>query len=115
MLRRRASVTDGAPMTTRSTTDRVDEVYAAPMHIISARGSTELRSGSRLLRPIAHAVAARSPVPVAYTELAYPATFRSFEACYPARFDLGDSPRLGVTALLALLEDSGEYPAADEM
>jgi cutinase len=97
-------------MTTRSTTDPADEVFAAveaaPVRIISARGSTEPQSGSRLLRPIARAVAHRSPIPVAYTELAYPATFRSFEAGYPARFDLGDSPRLGVTALLALLEDN---------
>jgi hypothetical protein len=65
-------------MTTRTTTDTVDNVFApvdvAPVHIISARGSTEPQSGSRLLRPIAQAVAARSPVPVAYTELAYPAT-----------------------------------------
>lgn len=105
-------------MTTSTTTTATDPAFApvdaAPVHIISARGSTEPQSGSRLLRPIAQAVAANSPVPVAYTELAYPATFHSFEAGHPARFDLGDSPRLGVTALLTLVEDNArDRPGQD--
>jgi hypothetical protein len=45
------------------------EVDLAHAHIVSVRGSTEPQSGSRLLHPIARAIAARSSVPVAYTEL----------------------------------------------
>jgi cutinase len=74
--------------------------------IVSARGSTEPQGGSRLLKPIGAAIAARLPVRVSYTELVYPATFEHFEAGYPARFDLGESPAEGVAALVGLLNRS---------
>jgi hypothetical protein len=79
------------------------ELSDADVHIVSARGSTEPQGGSRLLRPLGELVAARTTA--AYTELRYPATFLQFSGTYPASFDLGDSPQLGVHALLHLLEE----------
>ncbi|TQM09918.1 cutinase family protein [Pseudonocardia kunmingensis] len=85
------------------------DLHTAHVHVVSVRGSTEPQSGSRLLQPVAQAIATRARIPVAWTELHYPATYIDFDAGYPARFNLGDSPRLGVTALLTLLEDNARH------
>lgn len=77
----------------------------APVLIVTVRGSTEPVSGSRLLTPIADAISDRYPADVQIHSLAYPATFESFHATYPARIDLGQSPTIGVHNLVSLLND----------
>lgn len=74
-----------------------------PVLIITVRGSTEPASGSRLLTPIARAVARHYRGEVEVHSLAYPATFESFDATYPARIDLGESPAIGVRNLVSVL------------
>lgn len=82
------------------------DLDTAHVHVVSVRGSTEPQSGSHLLHPVAQAIAGRTHLPVAYTELPYPATYVTFDPGYPASFELGDSPRVGVTSLLTLLEEN---------
>ena len=74
------------------------------IRVIGARGSTEPQQGSRLLRPIADALAGAFPGRVSYTELEYPATIEHFVP--PADIDLGESPSIGVSNLVALLNES---------
>jgi cutinase len=76
-----------------------------PVLIITARGSTEPASGSRLLTPIAQTIAQRYPGDVRILSLAYPATFTRFDPTFPARIDLGPSPAIGVRNLVAALHD----------
>ena len=77
--------------------------------IIGVRGSTEPQSGSRLLTPIGDALAAAHPGHTVYVELQYPATIRSFVP--PAKIDLGESPSIGVTNLVTVLNESaGRHP-----
>ena len=77
------------------------EARCAGIQVIGVRGSTEPQNGSRLLKPIGDALAAAFPGQVSYTELDYPATIRHFVP--PADIDLGDSPSIGVTRLVNLL------------
>ncbi|WP_197275073.1 cutinase family protein [Luteipulveratus halotolerans] len=95
-------------MTTRSAT-----VVRAPVLVITVRGSTEPASGSRLLTPIARAVARRCPGEVEVHSLAYPATFERFDATYPASIDLGESPGIGVRNLVSVL--NGQAGARPEL
>lgn len=74
-----------------------------PVLVITVRGSTEPASGSLLLTPIADAISRRHTADVRIQNLSYPATFQSFDATYPARIDLGQSPAIGVHHLVSVL------------
>ncbi len=79
-----------------------------PVLIVTVRGSTEPASGSRLLTPVARAISRSYPGDVLIRNLPYPATFESFDAIYPARIDLGESPTIGVHNLVTLLNEQAE-------
>ena len=76
------------------------------LEVIGVRGSTEPQAGSRLLGPIGEALQEMFPTQVTYTELHYPATIRRFTP--PAGIDLGESPSIGVTNLMATLNDKAK-------
>jgi hypothetical protein len=69
------------------------QARCAPVSVISARGTTEPQSGSKLLKPVGDSILARSPG-ATYTELVYPAAWS------------GGSANAGVAALVKLLNSS---------
>lgn len=81
------------------------------IRMIGVRGSTEPQSGSGLLKPIGDALADAFPGRTSYVELEYPATIRCFIP--PADIDLGESPTIGVSNLVDLLNDLAAWHPDD--
>lgn len=90
-------------------TDLLSDQSAPPtlpeLLIVSARGSTEPQSGSRLLMPLARSIIRQYPGDARYIELAYPASFKTFSTQGPLSLDLGHSPHIGVQNLIGLLRE----------